>query len=227
MRIRLLILLLSCPCVSSPVPDASFFPYVDSLFTSSVDSFTHVRILRRDHTWFLVSTGKTIPVPYHEVLSALQDINAFRRYFSFMSRSEFVSIPSMRDSIALFEVGFAFYVAWYAGRISRECVSGPEDCRLICGNVNQQTFRSSWNGTIGGLVQIRSHDVYIEWRVKNLGGNSTRIALSISQAPAVYIPQWLLKAAVGRIFPGMIVELQRSLQAKHSVSTINQQRSVQ
>lgn len=208
-----LFLLLGKVC-GAIVPDSTFLLYADSIFTSAVDSSTHVRIVHKRHTYFLVTTCKTIPVPYNQVLYALEKIDDYRHYFAFMKRSEFVTSESIGDSVALFEVGVAFYVAWYAGRIIKVCNEFNNDCRLICGNIDQKLFKDVWDGKIGGLIRIRSHDVYLEWRLRDEGMGRTRVSLTVYQAPVVYIPGWLLKVAARKIFPGMLTELNNALSTK-------------
>jgi hypothetical protein len=77
--------------------------------------------------------------------------------------------------------------------------------------VDQRLFRKEWTGRIIGLVKIGSHDVHLEWRIRDKGTGKARVALTVSQAPAVYIPGWLLKIAFGSILPGMLVDLQKAL----------------
>jgi hypothetical protein len=120
---------------------------------------------------------------------------------------------SLGDSVAYFEVGVAFYVAWYAGYITKDSPGEKGECRFICGNLDQRVFKNKWDGRTGGLVRIRSHYVYLEWHLRDIGNGRTRISLSAIQAPAVYIPGWLLRIGAGNIFPGMVSELERYIKS--------------
>ena len=196
-------------------PDTTFPFCVDSLFNlSSDEQQTEVRIYRDRYTWFLVTTCKTMTVTYREVVDALEDITSYKEYFRFMKRSEFVDYKEVADSVALFEAGVAFYVAWYAGQISHVERTDRKECRLICGGMDQRLFRKEWKGNIGGIIRIGSHGVYLEWRIRDLGDGKTRVALTVSQAPAVYIPRWLLKIASRSIFPGMLRELETAVRGE-------------
>jgi hypothetical protein len=198
----------------SAIPDTTFLPYADSLFNSKVDSATSVKIIHNKHTFFLVTTCKEIPVNYQKVSAALETITHYHQYFKFMKRSEFLRGMSLGDSVAYFEVGVAYYVAWYAGYITKESSGENKESRYICGNLDQRVFKDNWDGKIGGLIRIRSHYVYLEWHLRDQGNGHTRVALTAIQAPVVYIPGWLLRIGAGSIFPGMVSELERYIKSQ-------------
>jgi hypothetical protein len=171
----------------------------------------YVKIVRREHKYFLVTTCKTLPVHFNQVIKSLEEIKSYKDYFKFMKRSEFVNTESLGDSVALFEAGIAFYVSWYVGKISQLFSKDSTECRLICGNVDQRVFKDEWEGKIRGFIKIRSHDVYMEWRIRDEGDSTTRVSLTVAQAPVVYIPKWLLRIAAKNIFPEMLRELEKVL----------------
>ena len=194
------------------IPDRLFISYADSLFNlDGSGQKMYVKIVRGKHKYFLVTTCKTLPVHYGQVIKYLKEINSYKDYFKFMKRSEFVNAESLGDSVALFEAGIAFYVSWYVGKISHLFSKDSTECRLICGNVDQRTFKDEWEGKIRGFIKIRSHDVYMEWRVRDEGDSTTRVSLTVAQAPVVYIPKWLLRIAAKNIFPEMLRELEKVL----------------
>jgi len=217
-----LIIIICSKNISAMIPDRSFIEYADSLFNSdSSGQKTYVKIVHNVHKYFLVTTCTTIPVPYSNVIKSLEDINSYKDYFKFMKRSEFVSAESLGDSIALFEAGIALYISWYAGKISQRFSSDRTECRLICGNIDQRVFKDEWEGKITGFIKIRSHDVYMEWRIRDEGDRKTKISLTVAQAPVVYIPKWLLRIAAKNIFPGMLRELEEVLVEKNQQAEIS------
>jgi hypothetical protein len=125
-----------------------------------------------------------------------------------------------KDSIALFEAGVLWYRAYYFGKISEEYSADSTLCILHCGNANQKKCKKTWRKEIGGLIRIGFHYMEIFWKIENRGEGKSRISLTTSQAPAVWIPQWLMEIGAKKIFPGML----RDIEAFIETEVINEER---
>jgi hypothetical protein len=153
----------------------------------------------------MVTTCKTVQCSARTLINRLQDIDSYGKYFKFMKEAGFVS---KQDSIALFEAGVLWYRAYYFGKISDEYSEDSTICILRCGNANQKECKKAWTKEIGGLIKIGFHKMDISWKIEDKGEGKSRISLTTSQAPAVWIPQWLMKIAVKKIFPGMLRDIE-------------------
>lgn len=193
-------------------PDSSFLVLADSLFSLDSDSQqTRLAVKKDNHKYYMVTTCKTIQCPKDSIVRALQDIRSYHNYFSFMKESDFVSGENSQDSIALFEAGVLWYRAYYFGRISAEFPEDSTWCFLRCGNANQKECKDAWRKDIGGLIKIGFHDMEIFWKIEDRGNGISRISLTTSQSPAVWIPQWLMEIGAKNIFPGMLRDIEKHL----------------
>lgn len=188
--------------------DSVFIRYADSLFNvSDTSQQTYLKTIKYGQTYYQLTTCKTINAPYHKVLCALQDVSSYKKYFKFMKSSRFLYDSTKKDSVALFEPGVLYYRAYYFGKISADFNTDSTKCILYCGNADQKRYKKLWSKQIGGLIKIGFDEMDIYWTLQKITNNRTRISLTTSQAPGIWIPQWLMEIASKGIFPGMLREL--------------------
>jgi hypothetical protein len=192
--------------------DSVFIRYADSLFKVS-DTFqqTYLKVVKYGHTYYQLTTCKTINQPYQKVIDALQDVTSYKKYFKFMKGSRFLYDSAKNDSVALFEPGVLYYRAYYFGKIAADFNTDSTKCILYCGNADQKRYKKLWSKQIGGLIKIGFYEMDIYWTLQKLTDNKIRISLTTSQAPGIWIPQWLMEIASKGIFPGMLRDLEAYL----------------
>lgn len=192
--------------------DSAFIKYADSLFhCSDTSQKTFLKIFEERHTFYQLTTCKIINRPYEKVVTALQDVPSYRKYFKFMKNSRFLYDSLKKDSVALFEPGVLYYRAYYFGKIFAEFSNDSTLCKLYCGDADQKLYKKEWAKQIGGLIKIGFNEMDIYWTLQKLANNKTRISLTTSQSPKVWIPQWLMQIASKSIFPGMLRDLEAYL----------------
>lgn len=202
----LLVLFSKQSTVFAYFPDSRFLGIADSLFELNSDSQqTAISVKKDDHKYYMVTTCKTVNCSASNLIKKLQDINSYGKYFGFMKEAEFVS---EEDSLALFEAGVLWYRAYYFGKISEEYSEDSTICILRCGNANQKDCKKAWKKEIGGLIKIGFHEMEIFWKIEDRGEGKSRISLTTSQAPAVWIPQRLMEIGAKQIFPGMLRDIE-------------------
>jgi len=188
--------------------DSTFLKYADSLFQCpDTSQQTFLKIFKNGHTFYQLTTCKTINQPFGKIVRALQDVSSYKKYFKFMKNSHLLYDSLINDSIALFEPGVLYYRAYYFGRISEEFNYDSTLCKLFCGNADQKYYKKEWSKQIGGLIKIGFNEMDIYWTLQKLGDSTTRISLTTSQSPKIWIPQWLMEIASKGIFPGMLRDL--------------------
>ncbi len=127
--------------------------------------------------------------------------------FNYIKNSRFLYDSLKNDSVALFEPGVLYYRAYYFGKISAQFNNDSTLCKLFCGNADQKFYKKEWSKQIGGLIKIGFFEMDIYWALQKLGDKKTRISLTTSQSPKIWIPQWLVEIAPKSIFPGMLRDL--------------------
>jgi ribosome-associated toxin RatA of RatAB toxin-antitoxin module len=196
--------------------DNSFTRLADSLFQlSDTTQKTLLKVHKDYYKFYQVTTCKTINQPFMKLIKVLQDVESYHTYFGFMKRSRFLYDSITRDSVALFEPGVLYYRAYYFGKISDTFNSDSTKCILYCGNADQKKYKHLWSKQIGGLIKIGFHEMDIYWTIQKLSNDCTRISLTTSQAPAIWIPQWLMEIAVKGIFPGMLQDLEEYMKCEN------------
>jgi len=213
LKVVIISVLFSIRAGFSEFRDSSFLRYADSLFQcTDTSQQTFLKIFKEGQTFYQLTTCKTLSQPYEKVVTALQDIPSYKKYFKFMKNSRFLYDSNPMDTVALFEPGVLYYRAYYFGKISEEFNNDSTRCTLYCGNADQKRYKKEWSKQIGGLIKIGFNEMDIYWRLQRLANNKTRISLTTSQSPKIWIPQWLMEIASKNIFPGMLRELVTYLQ---------------
>jgi len=189
-------------------PDSSFIPYADSIFAIQSDTqITERRIKKDEHTYFMVTTCKTIAQPFDAVRKNLQTIDAYPTIFTFLYKADKIANKATpEDTVRMFVGGYGLYRVYYFGTIREESIG--EKYRIHCGDVDQKLYRKAWRKKVRGLIKIGSYDVDIFWTIEKRTDQTTRIGLTASQAFTTHIPNWMVSIGTNRIFKGMVKDFE-------------------
>jgi hypothetical protein len=199
-------------------PDSSFLPYADSLFSLDTDEQLTARRRKKDvHTYFMVTTCKTINQPFSLVVSKLREFKSYPEYFTFIMKTTEVE-AKRADPATMFVGRYGIYRVYFFGKIREEYTPDSSRYRIFCGGVEQKKYRKAWRKKVRGLIKIGSHDVDIFWTVEKRDDSSCRVSLTASQAFTTKIPNWMVSIGTNRVFKGMLKDLEKYL-AKTSPET--------
>ncbi len=202
-----------CPEAFGHFPDSSFPAYADSVFAHGPDTQITVRRIREDvHTYFMVTTCKTVGEPFSSVVGKLRNYRAYPEYFSFIMKT--VEVENKDGDVTMFVGRYGLYRVYFFGKIREEWSGDSGRFRIHCGDVDQKRFRKTWRKRIKGLIKIGSHDVDIYWTAEKRDENSTRLSLTASQAFTTRIPNWMVSIGTNRIFRGMLKDIELYLARK-------------
>jgi hypothetical protein len=194
-------------------PDSSFLPYADSLFRLDTDTqLTARRIKKEKHTYFMVTTCKTIAAPMASVANTVRHIGSYPDYFTFITKADRIANKTTpTDSVTMFVGGYGLYRVYFFGKIRDEYTADSSRYRIFCGDVEQKQYRKAWKKKVRGLIKIGSHDVDIFWTAEKRSDSTTRVSLTASQAFTTPIANWMISIGTNRIFRGMLKDLEKYL----------------
>jgi hypothetical protein len=191
-------------------PDSTFLPYADSLFALDSDTQITARRIKKDaHTYFMVTTCKTIQHPYPVVVSKLQQFKSYPDYFTFIMKVAEIDDNTTTNPVTMFVGHYGLYRVYFFGKIREEYSPDSGRYRVFCGGVEQKKYRKAWRRRVRGLIKIGSWDVDIFWTVEKRGTAACRVSLTASQAFTTRIPNWMISIGTNRIFRGMLNDLEK------------------
>jgi ribosome-associated toxin RatA of RatAB toxin-antitoxin module len=189
-------------------PDSTFLTHADSIFTLNADTqMTALRIRKDVHTYFMVTSCKTVNHPFSKVVATVSNTASYPDFFSFIIRTTSIEDVKNDDTVTMFIGAYGIYRIYFFGKIKEEYSADSTRYRISFGDVEQKRFRKAWRRRVRGLVKIGSHDVDIFWTVEKRGEDSCRISLTASQAFTTRTPNWMISTGTNRIFRGMVRDL--------------------
>lgn len=208
LRTALIIVIFTSVKSSGYFPDSSFIPFADSIFAIQSDTqITARRIKKEEHTYFMVTTCKTVQQPYDAVRNNLQNIDLYPNFFTFLLKADKIANKATpEDTVRMFVGGYGLYRVYYFGTIREQQLGNAY--RIHCGDVDQKWYRKAWRKKVRGLIKIGSWDVDIFWTIEKRTDSTTRIGLTASQAFTTHIPNWMVSIGTNRIFKGMVKDFE-------------------
>ena len=195
-------------------PDSTFLSYADSIFALQTDTQVTVRRIKKDqnrHTYFMVTTCKTIRQPFSLVVDKLKQFKSYPDYFTFIMRVAEVEENNATDPATMFLGHYGLYRVYFFGKIREEYAPDSGRYRVFCGDVEQKKYRREWRRRVRGLIKIGSRDVDIFWTVEKRGDTASRVSLTASQSFTTRIPNWMVSIGTNKIFRGMLKDLEKYL----------------
>jgi hypothetical protein len=211
-------------------PDSSFLPLADSLFAEKTDTQLTVlrvkkvikpkalRVKKETHTYFMVTTCKTIEQPISTIVNKLRNTKSYPDYFSFITRANEIDNEGGNDPVSMFVGGYGIYRIYFFGKIREEMAGDSTRYRVFCGNVEQKKYRKAWKKKVRGMVKIGSYDTDIFWTVEKRGASSSRVSLTASQSFTTRTPNWMVSIGTNKIFRGMLKDLETYLVKNNPVT---------
>jgi hypothetical protein len=208
-RFMLVIMLLSLESAAY-FPDSTFMPHADSLFAQTSDTqLTSLRVKKEQHTYFMVTTCKTIPQPFSTITGRLEKVDAYPDYFSFITRV--VDVNEGDGPVKMLVGGYGLYRIYFFGKIRSEVSADSSRYRVFCSNVDQKKYRKAWRKRVRGMIKIGSYSTDIFWTVEKRGDSTCRVSLTASQAFTTRTPNWMVSIGTNKIFKGMLKDLEKYL----------------
>ncbi len=199
------------------IPDSTFIPYIDSIFNQyDSEQVTHVRKIKQDYTYYLSFTCRTLPGSIKNIEEILTDVESFKDIFHYVRQTEVV-YDTLSDScgpLGFCSVGVPFAVSLFLGRLTTEYRNDSLDFIFSMASHEHDRIDKTWKKKAKGWIKVEYYDLLMVWKVRDLGNGKCRVALYTILAPTVWIPQWLFKVAVKKVFPGMLTELEEVVKKK-------------
>ncbi len=211
-------------------PDSSFLPLADSLFAEKTDTQLTVlrvkkvikpkalRVKKETHTYFMVTTCKTIEQPISTIVSKLRNTKSYPDYFSFITKANEIDNEKSDNPVSMFVGGYGIYRIYFFGKIREEMSGDSTRYRVFCGDVEQKLYKKAWRKKVKGMVKIGSYDTDIFWTVEKRGESSSRVSLTASQSFTTRTPNWMVSIGTNKIFRGMLKDLEKYLTKNNPVT---------
>jgi hypothetical protein len=180
------------------------------------EQVTLVEVLRiKPRAYFAVSAN-TLNHPFADIKSLLIDHTRYQNSFKYILRSILIS---QDDTITgkptlFFVAGTGIASTWFLGDAD-SVYSDSSGIFTISLEQNHDTeLNTAWKDSCGGLIRIGYIHFSLQWWVRDMGDNKTRIALVAYVIPDDWVPRWLFRIVSRVVFPRCVQDVELKLDEK-------------
>ncbi|MFH1760072.1 MAG: hypothetical protein ABIA63_03130 [bacterium] len=210
------ILIFLCICQTS----FSFIPEnltrkTDSLFSlvDNLEQITAVSIFLHQGNVYFISTHKTLNFPLFKVQQQILKYTDYKKIFKPIKESLIIETDNSINPYGtlLFRVSAWFARTWFLSNIDSIGFDDQGRYGLYISQNQDEKLNRYWYKKCHSWFTIEYRYYYMNWYLKKIDGNKTRVALVSCVAPKKKIPVWLFKFTSKFIYPRFIKDLERAL----------------
>lgn len=186
----------------------------DSIFNLVTDEqVTLVEVLRNKPRAYFAISAKTLNYSYSEVKSLIIDYTQYVSTFKYMLKSIPVTpVDSIQKEMTLFFVaGAGIARSWFLGDADSAYIDSSGILRIILRQNHDIELNKAWEDSCGGLIKIGYINYTLQWWVKDLGSNRTRLGLIAYVIPRQWVPKWLFRTVSRVVYPRCVEDVEIKL----------------
>ena len=189
----------------------------DSIFNLDTDEqVTLVEVIRKKPRAYFAVSAKTLNHSYADVKSLIIDYTQYVSTFKYMLKSIPVTpVDSIQEEMTLFFVaGAGIARSWFLGDADSAFVDSSKILQVILRQNHDIELNKAWKDSCGGWIKIGYRNYTLQWWVRDLGNNKTRLGLIAYVIPGQWVPRWLFRVVSRVVYPRCVEDVELKLNNK-------------